>query len=662
MDMESISRIRHEALEDDPLSGRAEPVHQGDDPLRDGGAVHQGDYPRYRIRQGRIEVARLEGRGEERRVRYVALAHFACVIRREVRRTDGVGSELLFELEGHTPSGPLPPIRVRSAEFAAMHWPVREWGARAIVEAGQGVKDQLRAAIQHLSRPESTTVYAHSGWIRHGGEWVYLHAGGGIGPRGSVEGLEVDLPPELAGLALPHPPSGAAGREMLEFLKVAPGRVSWPLLLYALGAPLGHPMGSLYLAGPTGARKTSVALLLQALWGHTAPHPPVNWEATANALEALAFTAKDALLLVDDYAPTGQEGKQRELQAKAARLLRNQGNAAGRARMRADGTLAGDKPPRGSLLITGEDLPPGHSVRARCLFLELERGEVDLEALTRLQARAEGLAVAFAAWVRHLAGRLEEVQRRVRRRTLELRPCYPAPHGRTTDALARLHAVWEVVREYWLEEGIVDELEADRFTLEVEAALREVGGAQGAYQREADPAERFVPLLMGLLGSGRAYLGNRHDAQQPPEDPERWGWRWRADAWVPQGERVGWVDEGGVYLEPNAAYAGLNRLAMESGEPLPTPRTLWKRLGERGVIRTQERGGRLRYGVGVRIGGMVRDVVHIPEGVLSRSPNSPNRGSSCVLDEGEGVGKNGAVGSWDSPNGPEEQSEWGVEL
>jgi hypothetical protein len=210
-------------------------------------------------------------------------------------------------------------------------------------------------------------------------------------------------------------------------------------------------------------------------------------------------------------------------------------------------------------------------VRARCLFLELERGDVDLKVLSRLQAEMEGLSSGFAAWVRWLAVRLAAVRQGVRERTAELRGRYPGPHGRTTDALARLHAVWEALRTYWLEVEVLDEEEAHRLSLEVEAALRTVGETQGAYQRDTDPVERFLPLLMAALSSGRVHLGNRHSAAEPPTDPERWGWAWRAaeGGWTPQGAQIGWVDEAGVYLEPTAAYAALNRLAAEGGSPCP---------------------------------------------------------------------------------------------
>lgn len=66
-------------------------------------------HPRYRIQQGRIEMARLEGRGEHRTVVYVPLCNFACRIRREVRYTDGVQDELLFELEAPPQPAPFRP-------------------------------------------------------------------------------------------------------------------------------------------------------------------------------------------------------------------------------------------------------------------------------------------------------------------------------------------------------------------------------------------------------------------------------------------------------------------------------------------------------------------------------------------------------------------------
>lgn len=613
-----------------PLDGRA-----------GGGLVL--DKPRYRIHRAVIEHGKVE-RGEKPEVSYYPLANFAAVIVREIRRSDGLEAELWFELQGYAGAQPLPPARVRAAEFVALNWVTREWGSQAVVTPGQGAKDHLRAAIQYLSTPHRATVYAHTGWVRLGERWVYLHATGGIAPEGAVEGLEVDLPPALSSFTLP--PTGGDARALLRLLDAAPRGVTWPLLLYALGAAINYPDGSLYLAGPTGAGKTTLALLFQSLWGH-AGAPPASWEATANSLEGLAFTAKDALLLVDDYAPTGHEGKQKELQAKAARLLRSQGNSTGRLRMRADGGLRPDRPPRGSLLVTGEDLPPGHSVRARTLVLELRRGELDYRAVSELQraARQGVLASAFTGWLLWLAGRLDAVRDRVLQHRDGLRALYPSSHGRTTDAVARLHAVWKVVREYLGHRLSEDELEA--LEAEVSTALAQVAQAQADYQRDSDPAERFLPLLLGLLESKRAHLANVDEPTEPPSHPERWGWTWQENLsghleapqgrWMAQGPQIGWLAGEDVLLNPEAAYAALSKLASEQGEPLPTPRTLWKRLGERGIIRVQKEGDSTRTQTVARVQGQPRRVIHIYGSYIRKTGNIGNSAKNPVQDDKESV-------------------------
>ena len=55
----------------------------------------------------------------------------------------------------------------------------------------------------------------------------------------------------------------------------------------------------------------------------------VEWR---NALEALAFSAADAVLVVDDFAPTSTAGDIDRAHRDADRLLRAQGNRSGRLR------------------------------------------------------------------------------------------------------------------------------------------------------------------------------------------------------------------------------------------------------------------------------------------------------------------------------------------
>jgi hypothetical protein len=67
------------------------------------------------------------------------------------------------------------------------------------------------------------------------------------------------------------------------------------------------------------------------------------------------------------------------------------------------------KPPRGLVLSTGEDIPRGHSIRARLLILELSKGGVTPAALSECQAaaRAGDYAQAMSGFLRWMASRVD---------------------------------------------------------------------------------------------------------------------------------------------------------------------------------------------------------------------------------------------------------------
>ena len=59
---------------------------------------------------------------------------------------------------------------------------------------------------------------------------------------------------------------------------------------------------------------------------HGRAHLPASWLSTGNALEGIAFQAKDAVLVVDDFCPAGVKADIARQHKEADRLLRAQGN------------------------------------------------------------------------------------------------------------------------------------------------------------------------------------------------------------------------------------------------------------------------------------------------------------------------------------------------
>lgn len=318
------------------------------------------------------------------------LADFAATIIKEEQYDDGLERTLHFHIACALPNGDrLPAATVSAERFESMSWIAPAWGHRAIVAAGSGVRDHLRCAIQHLSGEVAREiVYRHTGWREIDGRHLFLHSGGAIGAQGEVKGIAVSLPAPLTRVLLPPPPCGEhlneAVKATLRLLAVAPDRIMMPLVGATYRAVLGGPDFSLHIVGRTGVFKTELAALSQSHFGaeFTARELPGSWSSTANAIEGAAFLMKDCILTVDDYAPAGTLYEIQRSNREAERVLRSMGNRAGRSRMRADGSLRPDRPPRACLLSTGEDVPGSQSVRARTVILAVGEGDVQVDALS----------------------------------------------------------------------------------------------------------------------------------------------------------------------------------------------------------------------------------------------------------------------------------------
>jgi hypothetical protein len=471
-----------------------------------------------------------------------------------------------------------------------------------------------------------------------------LHAGGAIGPEGPAGGVEVSLPDSLARFGLPDLPSGVGLREAvrasLRLTDLGPERLTFPLLAAAYRAVLGDTDFALHLAGPTGTYKTEAAALVQQHFGAglDARHLPGGWSSTGNALEGLAFAAKDALLVIDDFAPSGSSNDVQRYHREAERLLRAQGNRAGRQRMRADATVRPGKPPRGLLLSTGEDVPRGQSLRARLLVLETSPGDFGsqppapnptLSACQR-DAAAGKYAVAMAGFIRWLAPEFAEIRGRLRSQLLDLRDHAggDGQHARTPGLVADLALGLRYLLRFGRSVGAISREEKNRLWKRGWAALVEAAREHAKHIAGSEPTGMFLRLLSAALASGRAHVAGA-DGEQP-QDPGRWGWRPGSQDWQPQGRRVGWVDGAALYLEPEASYAEAQRLAVEQGESLTvSAHTLRRRLGEKALLATRDE-QRQKLTVRRTLEGVRRDVLHLHAASLASAYKTGPTGPAAM--------------------------------
>jgi hypothetical protein len=561
---------------------------------------------------------------------------------------DGIEQRRLLEIEGNV-GGRKVSFRLTPNAFEQMGWVLDELGSEAITLSGFGIRDHVRAAIQfHSGRVSVRHEFCHTGWARHGGQWVYLHATGAIGagnhghlavcerdrpnpnsigaqelavagPVGPVfdtnmKSVSARLPPELAGFSLPAPPGDqdlAARRfqTILQgFLDVAKDHLALPLLGLVFRTVLSPVDFSVQLVGRTGVFKTSLAAVTQQFFGANLDneHLVGHWAGTANSLESLAFHLKDTVVVIDDFSPTGSRADVEKLNRDAERLLRAKGNSGGRSRCRPDGTFRAARSPRASLLITGEDVPEGHSLRARLLTVEVNEGDINPPKLAHLQQMASRgyLAETLSAFLQWLAPQYDVVLDELNSdREDSKKEAIPEDvHRRTYHAIRAIWFGFKLFLRFGVSCGAIDARIEEQLSLRCWEALEKIGFGQKQFQQFADPVEQFLYLLSALFSSKRVHVLDV-TGELPDENMEVWGCRRQTiriprrtdapdedlfeekDVWVPCGAKIGWVSEPYFYFIPEVVFSEVQALAARIRCPIPvTLQTLEKRMADRDII------------------------------------------------------------------------------
>jgi hypothetical protein len=544
------------------------------------------------------------------------LTNFLVRIIGETEVDDGanVRRELELECRRVAQLDQLVRFSLSAEDFSRMSWVIPQLGAQAAIMAGFDIREHVRTAIQLLSGPvPKKRVIGHLGWTKSGDAWIFCHRLGAIGSDGIVPGLEVRVDEsELAGYRLPPPPTGAqlqrAIRATLELLDVVHDSISCPLVGAIGAAPLNEADFTDYtvaLIGPTGAFKSSLAAVIQ---GHSGAFPnhtslPTGFASTGNALERLAFVAKDNILTVDDYKEVGDRPRVERLRAEADRIIRAQANRQPRSRMNPDASMQQAYPPRGLLLITGEDTPPVQSGQARTLVLEIEKVPpyaVDRTLLTRAQDHnRNGLfAETFAAFVQWLAPRIDSLKTTLRPRREYFRSLIQIPraHPRTADIIASLACGLEMLLQFASESGAISHQERDALWARGWSGLFEAGVRQSAVLRRTDPGAIFLEVLRDAIGDGTAHLDPLHPSATlaAPSSGSRF---------------VGWIDGSDVYLHPEEAFRFVASVTTSRGDPLSATRhEILSALLSSGNLLSHEP---QRLTVRKLIGGVRVHVIHI---------------------------------------------------
>jgi hypothetical protein len=548
----------------------------------------------YRIRDGGMGYMKHVGRGSNSTLVFAPLCNFAAKVISDTSTDDGAEVKRSFSVAiVFDDEQRVPPFEVVASLFPSMNWVMQNGGVKAVIVAGQSAKDRLRECIQKFSGDaEKLYRYGHTGWRFIDGQWTFLHAG-----RTDVD---VHLDNHLKRYALPEKPEriDEAIEQSLSLLKTGPDEVMIPLLSSVYLAPLSSflkPDFVLFMVGVTGSLKSSLAALFLSHYGNFRDKSdlPASWESTDNALEHRLFILKDVLCVVDDYAPRSDALSQRRQEGRAQRIIRSIGNQSARSRLRSDLTERPEYTPRGLMISTGEDLPPGQSIQARTLVLEVDGSQLDLEALSEAQRAADLLPHAIGAYVEWLAPQLPHITEELKEQWSKYRSLFMQAdsHKRIPEILANMMIGVNLFTSFANTQGVISTSQVEEMRQRSFKTLVSLGVAHSRRIKEEDPAEVFLNTLNAMLAQESVQLASRTSFRE-------------------EEDIIGWKDDDYAYLIPQAAMKAVYKFVQDSGGHFPYSNgALYKSLDRRDALIKTSNG---RPTPQVKVQGRNRRVLQIP--------------------------------------------------
>ena len=555
---------------------------------------------------------------------------FTARIVADVEEHDVSTSRRWYEIEA-TVEGRHRTLKVAASEFTGMGW-VSQLGAEAVIEPGRDTTQRLRAGIQYLSKPVlQRDSFTFVGFRKIRGQWVYLNASGGIGADGFVDDITMSLGGDvLPKFALPSPPIGAelakAVRASAELFKITEGEVSVPVFGAVWRAPLGPSPLTVYVSAPPETGKSLVMALAQQHFGpamHESALPASVKNATAASVNELRAIVGDAVFVYDDFKISGASTDDIRLSEKVDSVVRAQYGGTGAQRLSQDGKLrSSGAPPRSVLLMTGETVPNGHSLRTRLLVADMRAIQTRLEA-HKAMAASGVYAQAMSGYVKWLAPQLDEVRAAAKAEALAVAAKLVTDgnaNDRTVMLLAEVAVGVSTFLRYAVEVEALTVDEARQVRRLAWSSLRTLYTKQEAHRVAQDPLMRFCDLLGSALSAGRCHVTTKDGSA--PRDPSVWGWRIAGSAGEegveeseepeqveafddhpapnappvkpskrvihrPMGDCLGVVDLGErrVWVKADIAYRAVREMAASIGAPLAlTAEDLPKRLFEKGLL------------------------------------------------------------------------------
>lgn len=503
-------------------------------------------------------------------------------------------------------------------------------------------KEYAYDALHYLSRDiPKETIFEHTGFRTINGELVYLHQGGAIG---TGKDISVDLS-EISLERYKFTNKQYDLKECIELslsiLDVAKKKITTPLIALTYLSPLRSiflnkniPLGFVtWISGESGSQKSSLSALILSHFGDfERDNLPGGFKDTVNSIEKKAFTLKDTLFAIDDYYPSKSQTESKKMDAVAESLFGLYGDRQARSRMRQDGqTVKMGFCARGMCTVTGESFPSfAESRTARALIIEMARGDIDLQLLSKIQSEKDKLSYCMKGYIQYIIDNKDNIQKNCKTKFIEYRnkANQNLAHGRIPEIIASEYIGIELFYEYAKEKGVITEEKMKQMKEDAWKILMEIAIKQSSKTEENRTDNMFFEAAQELLASNKIYLKNYKNYMREPDES--------------LSTFVGYYDESKerCYLIPNVIFNEVVKFYGIQGIKFPgNAASTWKYLKEAGRLFPGEKdrnttrksiNGKLKTMIEVNAKDIFGELEKQPGDYLNKFSNYPENHSKNI--------------------------------
>lgn len=439
---------------------------------------------------------------------------------------------------------------------------------------------------------KKVNMFDYIGWTQIDGDYGYIVGDTVISGHKKLRNYQVEIPEnsELSTFEIKRVniSEKEAAIHVLGMLEMGKRRVTYPMFFFALLGLINSPLKEagidtqfiLWIYGKTGSGKTTLAKLFFNYIKGNSKSVEASFKDTKPAIQHQLSLMRDCVAFFDDNHPPRSANERNELEEKVNYITRSSSDNSNRRKMDRDMKLDRGKPNDGNVCVTSEALIEGESALARCYPLEMRRGDIETNLLTKYEEGVDKYSTFLCYFIEWFSLNYQDKVSKMKSFYIYERSVgYKlTPHGRVNNQINQMRMVCLLFLDYLLEKKFIERDKAEIIYSKWLKITSEHLEKMETNLISQSPSAMYITAVMELISSNRVAISGKNESSNKSS--------------------LGWTDDKHIYLIPGITYTEVLRYWKQQNVEFPKKQIdIHKELDEENLIETSFEGGRKHYTV-----------------------------------------------------------------